>query len=70
MIKIDSLIGQPFFYVDEEAGIGWESIIDEVSKSHDSGSVYLYLSCGTKVKISGKDYYTSNYKAFRTNLKE
>lgn len=67
---IDSMIGQRFFYADEETGIGWESRIDEVTRSWDTDAVRLYLSCGTIVNISGVEVIRGNYRAFVTNLKE
>lgn len=70
MINLNSFIGCFFFYADEETGIGWESRIDEISRSWDTDSVFLDLSCGTRVKVSGRDYLIQNYRAFRTNLKE
>lgn len=69
MMELDRFIGQKFFYADYETGIGWESRIDEVFMNYDTSGITIELSCGTRVKVSYKDYMF-NKKAFYTNLKE
>lgn len=68
--KLNSIIGNKFFYADEETGIGWESQIDEIRRNWDDFGIVLCLSCGTEVKISGIDIMFKNSKALYTNLKD
>lgn len=63
-------IGRPFFYADEETGVGWESKIDQIFMNERDAGYIIELSCGTRVQISGLDVAKNNYKAFTTNLKE
>jgi len=67
---MNSVIGKPFFYADEETGIGWESKIDNIWVKQDHFGYILELSCGTRVEISGLEISRNNYKAFTTNLKD
>lgn len=67
---VNSFIGRPFFFADEETGIGWESKIDMVFMNENHAGYTIELSCGTRVEISKLDITRDNYKAFRTNLKE
>lgn len=67
---MNSLVGRPFFYNDEEVGIGWESKIDQVWMKENHAGYILELSCGTRVEIDGSDVARNNYKVFTTNLKD
>jgi hypothetical protein len=67
---VNTLIGRPFFYADEETGIGWESKIDNIWIKENHFGYILELSCGTRVDIDGIELMKDNYRAFTTNLKE
>ena len=70
MFKVESLLGKPFFYADEETGVGWESKIDEVQRNWLDAGYTLELSCGTIVKIDHRFLYSQRNNRFFTNLKD
>ena len=67
---VQRFVGRPFFYNDEEVGIGWESKIDAIYMKEDRFGYILELSCGTRVEIDGSEFIKGNYKALFTNMKE
>jgi hypothetical protein len=65
-----SFIGKPFFYYDEETGLGWESTIDQIISHEAHAGLTIALSCGTTLDINHHDLYTKGNKCLRTNLPE
>lgn len=65
---INSFIGRPFFYVDKEVGIGWESRIDSMQVNQFSDSYTLELSCGTLIKLDRLKLLEFRNSAKLTNM--
>ena len=66
---INSFIGRPFFYADEETGVGWESRIDEIRRDIYSDEYTIELSCGTLVKMGRLELLKYKHNHELTNLK-
>lgn len=67
---IDRLIGMPFFYADEETGIGWTSKIDSIERNYLSDSYTVELSCGTLVEMDRIELANAKNLSELTNLRK